>query len=110
MRFIKGRSTRVLILFFNWFAEVNPSVDNLYSVARENLVSEERHSNREEDDKALKEQTEILEMDDIVDYDSEDSTPNHDSKGSHLNHAAASAPPPTMKGPENSQEIIVIDD
>jgi hypothetical protein len=100
------------------FAEVNPSVDNLYSLARENVVREERRTTRKEDDKILREQATILEVDDIVDYDSEDDTsklPNQDlaTRGSNVYHAAtSSSPTSTVKGPTNSmeREIIVIDD
>jgi hypothetical protein len=53
---------------------VNPSLENLYSMAQETRAREEaRHTSRRGDEsQMLREQAAILEIDDIVDYDSND--------------------------------------
>jgi hypothetical protein len=49
--------------------DVNPQVDNLYSIVGQHKV--EKNAMQKEVDKGLEEQTAILQMDDIVDYDSD---------------------------------------
>jgi len=52
--------------------EVNPSVENLFSVARETRFLGRANVANKKEDTILREQVAILEMDDIVDSDSED--------------------------------------
>ncbi|CAJ1952520.1 unnamed protein product [Cylindrotheca closterium] len=66
--------------------DVNPHVDNLYSITGQPALS--RDHQRNETDKILEDQTAILEMDDIVDYDTDGSgngmKPQMDQPTSHL--------------------------
>jgi hypothetical protein len=50
-------------------SDVNPQVDNLYSIVGQH--KREKNATQKEIDKGLDEQAAILQMDDIVDYDSD---------------------------------------
>jgi hypothetical protein len=58
------------ISFF--IAVVNPSVDNLYSIARETHAKEARRAPKKQEDVGLQEQARILKTDDIADFDSDE--------------------------------------
>eukprot|EP00526_Cylindrotheca_closterium_P014570 CAMPEP_0113629980 /NCGR_PEP_ID=MMETSP0017_2-20120614/15570_1 /TAXON_ID=2856 /ORGANISM="Cylindrotheca closterium" /LENGTH=281 /DNA_ID=CAMNT_0000540413 /DNA_START=6 /DNA_END=851 /DNA_ORIENTATION=+ /assembly_acc=CAM_ASM_000147 len=101
--------------------DVNPHVDSLYSMIGQPALSKDHQRN--ETDKILEDQTAILEMDDIVDYDSDSS--DNDMKPS-IDHPKSHFPPKIVAkskdGKANNskndpasvspceQEIIVIDD
>ena len=106
-----------------FIAEVNPSVDSLYSVARQSMPRNIMKSEEEEKEKAqLQEQAAILQSDDIVDYDSSDEDlPSQRQSQSERAPANATsqprAPSSNRQAAANTPteyaadpEIIVIDD
>jgi hypothetical protein len=94
---------------------VNPLVENLYSMVRETRAREDRLTSRRGDEtQMLREQEAILEMDDIVDYDSNDENnasnqnpQDRESRGSTLQLSSigdANSPP------QQGDDVIAIDD
>lgn len=103
---VRARYVQVIShnLSFRWpVSVVNPSVDNLYSIARESIQRHAKTPGPSKDDAALKTQAEILEMDDIEDFDSD----NEKSTTQDQSTDQASL----REGPNQPvQDVIVIDD
>lgn len=77
----------VIILNSNLATDVNPHVDSLYSIIEQPALSKDHQ--RKDTDKILEDQTAILEMDDIDDFDSDDGSdtdkkPSMDRPKTHL--------------------------
>jgi hypothetical protein len=86
------------------FSVVNPSVDNLYSIARESIQRHARNHGSSKEDAFLKVQAEILEMDDIEDFGSDDEkTPSEGNSMVQIMRGAKG------KHQQHVQDIIIID-
>lgn len=92
----------IIVLNSNLATDVNPHVDSLYSIIGRPALSKDHQRNGT--DKILEDQSAILEMDDIDDFDSDDGSdtdkkPSMDQPNTHL--------PP--KGKVKSMGFKVID-
>lgn len=100
--------------------EVNPSIENLFSVAQSKRVDGQRreieNTTEIEEKKALEVQEEILGLDDIIDDSSDDDMPPPARKpvqavSMKKDHVSNHSPTSTVADPSTVQsEVIVIDD
>lgn len=93
-----------------FFSEVDPVVDNLYSIARANANAVKIKSNYQREQAILKEQAAILEVDDIEDFDSsdEEEAKSHSNSKSDQNNLTSSqdAPPIVPRASQPAQRKV----